>query len=257
MDPLLGEVATAAIGIDSILRGKASYGLGKEGIAGSLPTNLARLVGTYIRRSEPAALSELPEFDYQDASALLANAGKPEQGQRLQQAIDDPELAAAVEQHATRVIETLQQALPARTVETLTGSTPVPPSAQELAKFRRAWQVAVDPLSVLRDLNEDAMSIDQVQALEAFYPTLYALIKPAVVKAVADEKAKQPNWEPGYRKESRLRVLLQLPRAESLMGDIQALYAQQKKAPEQTGAKKVAIDAAQVATPAQANELAT
>lgn len=256
MDPLLGEVATAAIGIDSILRGKASYGLGKEGIAGSLPTNLARLVGAYIRRTEPAPLSELPEFDYQDVSALLANAGKPEQGQRLQEAIGDPELGGAVEETATRIIETLQQALPARTVETLTGSVPVPPSAQELAKFRRAWQVAVDPLVVLRDLNEDAMSLDQVQALEAMYPTLYALIKPAVVKTVADEKAKRPSWEPGYRKESRLRVLLQLPRAESLMSDVQALYAQSKAEAPAAAKKAVGLDAQKVATPAQANEIA-
>lgn len=258
MDPLIGEVATAAITPEAILKGTPSYGMGREGIAGSLPKNAARLVAAYIRRDKPAALGELPPFDYDEVSDLLANAGKPEQLEALDAAIDDPELSEAVKVEASRIIEILQDAKPARTVEGLAGSVAVPPSAQELARFRRVWQVANDPLVVLRDLNDDSMSIDQAQALEALYPSLYATLKSAVLRTFASIKAKKPDWAPGYRKESRLRVLLQVPAEQSLASDMQAIYAKQKaEAKPKSGSQAAANKAAQgMQTPAQANEAA-
>jgi hypothetical protein len=247
----------ATVGLESILRGEPrryTKAAAEEaaGIPRAIKTALTDLLTNDFERA-----AKLPPFKYDDVNDLLTASGTPEQIEALQKALGDPALAADVTDAATRAIQYLNTQLPRRVRETLTGSDVVPPSGQDLAQFRRAWLVATDPMIVLRDLKEGALSKDMVATLATVYPDLYAEIRRQVTERLIAMKAKRKTWTPSRAKEQQLAVLMQIDSGDAAdMAQIQSFYAspQNPQNPGKAAPSKLNLDTEDLETPGQRAE---
>lgn len=146
--------------------------------------------------------------------------------------------AAALDNVAPNTANELRATL-ARSVQFLNSKLPRPqlpvqqfgfkreyePSGLEIGKFERYLQAVEHPASVLEDLQSGAVTREQVEAIRAVYPQLYAKIRQQVMDAVATHEENLP-----YNKRVQLGVLLDLPTDPSLQPDhiigLQANFAQ-------------------------------
>ncbi len=113
----------------------------------------------------------------------------------------------------------------------LAGPISEPPPPSDMARFRRLWVVACDPLSVIDDLNEFALSRDQVTAFADLYPAVYGTIWPITQQQIARRKTVDPKYQLTHRKELLLRVLTRQENTTAALGQaLQALFAQQQAA---------------------------
>lgn len=85
------------------------------------------------------------------------------------------------------------------------------PSSMEMTKFSRQVKTALNPLSVIEDLNDGTLSKDQVEVLANVYPQLLDEIRYRVTDAVAENPAQIP-----YNKRLKLSLLLGLDLDPSL-----------------------------------------
>ncbi len=89
--------------------------------------------------------------------------------------------------------------------------------------------VACDPLSVLDDINEFALSRDQVTACAEMFPTLWATFWPVAQEQLARRMTvSEGKFRLTYRKELLLRVLTRQEATNVALGQaLQALFAKQ------------------------------
>lgn len=118
---------------------------------------------------------------------------------------------------------------------------PPPASAENVAKFARYVKAVKDPLSVLDSLNNGTVSGEEIEALQAVYPSLYEQVKQTMTDEVMSRKQKKPLPE---HKAIQIGVLFQIPTIPMLeLGNYQAIQAsyapvmqppQQQPAPQGT-----------------------
>lgn len=143
--------------------------------------------------------------------------------------IDDQAAAEALGAALGRAWGYAQSIVPRRTMTTLVGLESVPPGGLEVARFRRLYQIADDPLVALDDLSRGRLSGDQVGAFAAAYPGLYAEATRLVGGELARQRGELPNWQPSRLLAGQLRTLLRQPPDLSM----QAVFASQKPAPRE------------------------
>jgi hypothetical protein len=102
------------------------------------------------------------------------------------------------------------------------------PGDFKIAAFTRAWRTLSDPLTVLSDLEQGCLSVDQVRTLVAVYPRLHTLMANAMTAAVM-ERAVDPEYVVPYRKLKQISVLLQQPLVPE---DLKGILAQSFASPE-------------------------
>lgn len=152
-------------------------------------------VRSFLTRSEPGE-AEHGEWRYKRALELLTELDPEQRIAELAGAVDDEgDEAAGVIVVAARAIRYLQDILPRRTRVTFTGPESVKPNDLVRFRFRRAYEVADDPMRLFGDLNAGRLARDQVRTLEALYPALHEAAQRALFQELANLKARRPRLE--------------------------------------------------------------
>lgn len=227
--PMQVEAALAKIGVDNVLRAEPKYQRTQAREARDLPKTMREAFDKYFASEKFESSEALPPFDYDEVLELVSAGQTPEQAEALRKAVPDPELAMELGIDANRVLAWANQSIPRAPRQSLTGTRLDPPDPESLASFRTRWQVACDPMVVVRDVLEGCLDADQVATVALLYPTLYAEMRQACVDALtaaAMEHGK--DWEPSPDKEGFVRTLLQqTPTDLSLAASVQESYQQQ------------------------------
>lgn len=207
--PPTPELVVATLGIEKFLDASARTWRYVLDDAARLPKKVTDLLRQYLTSPDHAEPEDLPPFDFKAVKKLLLGSGSIGQADAIHAGIGDPTLAKGAVDVASRIIEYLKPLMPKSARATAAGPVPVQPSAQDLAAFRRVYQVADDPLLVLRDLNEGCLSRGQVRSFQQLYPVLYSLIEPAVDEVLANIKSgRGEHWQLPRAKEQGLKLLL-------------------------------------------------
>jgi len=241
-DPFAVEAILGAIGIrpflDRSIRKVHGYHRDR---AAATAADIERRIGRFLAREEPEPPADLVPFDFDEVRDQLAAPLTPDHIQQVMAAFgEDGEMALAVQLQVFRVIAYLKAHLPTRTRNTLAGPVEGEPPKSDVARFRRLWAIACDPLSVLSDLNEFNLSRDQAAGVFDLFPVIAASFWPASQMAMSKRKeVTQGKWEIPRRKENFLRILTRqeaplIPLAQAIQG----LYAAERAAPPLPSKKK-------------------
>lgn len=222
----------------------------------SLASTLEAKIYRFINREEREPPADLHPFDFDAVVALL---DEPETDQ-LEKTIaafgQRGDLALQVGQQVTRMHAYVQQQIPRRVHSTLAGDVPIPPARSEFYRFRRVWTIARAPLSMFDDLQEYALSRDQVTTFAALFPSTFAALWPTVQECLVRKgTASKGPWQVPRQKETLLRVLCQQEAPSMVLAQALAeLYSQEaaESAKAQGGSPtKPAVSAATSSTPTE------
>ncbi len=210
LNPYKVESVVAAIGFDAF----ASRSLRKVhghhvDRAEGMPGEVTRKIHLFLNRDEPAAAADLPPFDFDEVVRQLEAPVLPEHVLQEVAAFGEAhDMALAVNLQAQRIRAYLQARIPKRVYMSLAGPEPGEPPRSDVARFRRLWVIACDPLSILDDLNEYAVSRDQVTGIADLYPTLWGSFWPTIQTQLVRRAGVEPSYRLSRRKENLLRVLV-------------------------------------------------
>lgn len=233
--PVEVESVLAAIGVDNILRGEPTFKRGQFREARDLTKRMREEFDRFYETAKFDPPKDLPPFDYDDVLALVSQPGiTPEQTEALATVMPDADMAMELGIEAGRVLAWANQTIPRNVRQSFTGDKIDPPDPESAAQFRTRWQVAVDPMTVVRDMLQGCLDADQVSTLALLYPALYQEMRQAEADArtaAAMEHGK--DWDPGPSKAAQAQTLLQAqPYDAALAASVQQAYdAQNKPAP--------------------------
>lgn len=180
------------------------------------------------RAKEIAELANNPERMADRISASLAG-------------IDDaaPGVSGQAAMKAAKVVSYLNQKAPKPTRSTNTLQPLLDnwkPSEEEASKFERHVRAAMDPMSVLDDLNKGTLTPEAAEAFRTLYPKLHELTVSKIAEKLATAKKQLP-----YEDRVNLSLLLGTPVDDSMRPDFiartQQLWA---KKPTEGGGRKTA-----------------
>lgn len=219
-----------------------------------LPETLEAKVYRFINREEREPPGDLPAFDFDEVVKLIDEPDHESVEKTLAAFGGQHQLALAVGSQVTRIHAYIRQQVPRRVHIGLDGPEKLPPARSELFRFRRCWRIAEDPMSLFDELQEYALSRDQVKTFAAMFPTTFQLFWPTVQRCLVRKKTASEGWQLPRQKETLLRVLgqqeaqsLQLARA---LADVYAQDAAAQKAQDQQRSVKAGA-AASEGTPVQ------
>lgn len=238
VDPLLVEAMVAIIGIESfVVPGKLKkvylYHIDR---AAKMGEEIDRKLYQFIGSTERQEGGDLPPFDFMEVRESLETMPLPQHTADIIGAFgDQPDLGMATIPVAERIQAYLVGKVPHRVHQSIAGPTQEMPGHSEVARFRRLWAIACDPLTIILDaLNEYALSRDMARSLKEMFPLIWQRIDDGVTSQLARKKTVSPKFRLPYQKEQLLRILVQredaLSRALGLA--LQAQFA--KQAEEQT-----------------------
>lgn len=240
VDP--AEALIVVTGLEPFLRHR-SRDLGSaivrsEQLAATLEAKIYR----FINREEREPPSNLPAFDFDETVKLIDEPDHDSVEKTLAAFGGQHQLALAVGSQVTRIHAYVRQQIPRRVHIGLDGPEVLPPARSELFRFRRCWRIAEEPLSLFDELQEYALSRDQVKSFAAMFPTTFKLFWPAVQTCLVRKKTASKDWQLPRQKETLLRVLGQ-QEAQSLglaraLADIYAQDQAAQKAQEQQRSAK-------------------
>jgi hypothetical protein len=218
------ERIVAAIGIEAFLDGKVHLTRAHETAIQGMDAAIDRDVFSAIKGDREPHRDDEP-FDIKAIGKQLADIGNREQLKGFHEAFLEapPELSAAVQNIAGRIMRYLADHYPQRIRSTSIIASETKPSGVEAARFKRLWRIACDPLTVVRALASHSISRDMVRSLEDLYPSVYTAIRGAVIKAIGRIKGRRGGWIPSRTLDLQLRVLMQ---ADTITPQLAAEIAQ-------------------------------
>ncbi len=238
------EAILAAIGVGPILRGKPTFGQGQREDAIALPRRIRKDLLRYMGGGDEK-VSKLPEFEYDKARDLLDadDDTDAERTHALYQLLP-PDLADEVEADAQRIIAGLQQTLPRREWQTVAKVHSAPPEPFALGRFRRMWDLAMDPRRLMTLLLEDQVIPDDIQAFAVFWPELYAMVQAIADEGLATMKARRgDSWDLRSGHDRGLKVILGLPTVDAAVAqDYRQLANNTLLPPPRSASKPVQSD---------------
>lgn len=190
-----GEVVVAVLGIEALLDGNLKpLTLEQREQILRFPQLLRASVQGIIAGRKVRKAHRESGFSFKFASKLLAARGDTTAKALLAALPHDVVQPTGLV--LARLVDLLQDKLPRRVRSSNAGLTQdiEPGSPTELQDYQTLWDVANDPLIVLHHLAEHAVSYDEVTALETLFPSLYLLMKTAVMQACSKIKAERPRW---------------------------------------------------------------
>lgn len=209
----------------------------------------------FINRAEREPSSDLPTFDFDATVELLDTPPDHDAIEKTLAAFGSQhQLALNVGSQVTRIHAYVRQQIPRRVHIGLDGPEKLEPARSELFRFRRCWRLADEPLALFDELQEYALSRDQVKTFAEMFPATFATLWPITQECLVRKKTASERWELSRQKETLLRVLCQhesqsLQLAQALAG----IYAQEQaaqKAQEQARSVK-SVSATNEGTPTQ------
>ncbi len=223
--PLGAEAFTATAGALLLLDKKPKPLTDKQVIASTaVIERIPRDMRTWLSNERLKPQGEEPaQLDYFDTLKTLSSAAadlhaqipSPEalaKRQRLIGQLSNHDVGAAYLSQSNRCIDFLNRLMPRAQWATLTGPVPCLPGNIELSRFWRAYEIAGDPLVVIRDLDEGILVSDQVHVLTQLWPELYKEITKAIIMAISDLKARDDKWDVPFAKERQVETILQVSR---------------------------------------------
>ena len=194
-----------------------------------LPKDIATALSKYISGATEAS-GPLPEFDFDEVSALLGAGLGEKQVATLAKAMGDDPLQATVLASAQRIVQTANGHVPRPTRQTALGMVPTEPGSRDVADFARGWSVAADPQVVFRDMLEGSLSPDMIAAFKTSWPSLDALTQeliPRVVSDVRSKRTKDPRnpWQVDSRRDQMLAVMMGRGASPAQLAVAQALQS--------------------------------
>lgn len=191
-----GEVVVAVIGIEALLDGSLkplSYEQREQILR--FPQLLRASVHGIIAGRKVRKAHRDSSFSFKYAAQLLSARGDTTAKALLAALPHDVVQPTGLV--LARLVDLLQDKLPRRIRTSNAGLTQDidPGSPTELQDYQTLWDVANDPLIVLHHLAEHNVSYDEVMALETLFPSLYLLMKTAVMQAASKIKAARPRWD--------------------------------------------------------------
>lgn len=118
-----------------------------------------------------------------------------------------PKTAGTATMTAIRGAQFLASKIPqdAITLNPMTGKTELNATDEEIAEFKMFWETVNQPMTALRDLARGMLTPQQVEALEAVYPALFADMQQKALEELS--KLKDP---PPYDRRAQMDFLLKL-----------------------------------------------
>lgn len=155
---------------------------------------------------------KLPEFDYDDVLAHLTSTKPmaPESLARL-----DGDVASGYLVAVQRAIRYLSDQLPKSTITDMVSTRNVRPSDLTIAVFRRIFAVAQDPMVALTSLVDGTLTQDQVAALIAMFPGVYAAARAILFEEITNRLASDLEWHLPYSRDQLLQVFTQTPAGDA------------------------------------------
>jgi hypothetical protein len=229
IDP--AEALVVVAGLDPFLR-HTSRDLGSKIVqAEALPETLEGKIYRFINRTDRQDASDLPPFDFDEVVALLDNPDEDGIDKTLAAFGGQHELALQVGSQVTRIHGYVRAQIPRRTHIGIDGAEVLPPAKSELFRFRRCWRVASDPLSIFDQLQEFALSRDQVKCFAEMFPTTFATFWPTIQQQLVRKKTVSQHWRLPRQKDTLLRVLGQQEGQSILLANaLIPIYAQEQAA---------------------------
>jgi hypothetical protein len=196
--------------------------------ASEMHDEITRKIHRFLNRDEAAPAAPLPPFDFKQVEADLNAPIPPEHVLREVQAFgEDGDLALQANLVVQRIWTYVKTKIPTRVYMSIFGPEPGDPPKSDIARFRRLWVIACDPLSILDDLNEYNVSRDQVKACSEMYPLVYATFWPITQAQRVRRAGVEPNWKLSRHKENILRVLTKQEEDKlPLWRSLQAIFAE-------------------------------
>jgi hypothetical protein len=212
-DPFLVESLVAAVGIAPFVsRTIRRIWLYHVDRAAKLPEEIDRKLYAFINRDAPEPSAPLPPWDFEAVRADLETMPTEQHTVDIQSAFGADDLAdagvAAIPAYE-KVQTYLVGKIPHRFHKSIAGPIQEKPAHSDVARFRRQWHVACDPMSVLDALNEYNLSRDMVAGLQQMYPLLYKRIVIGVTAQLHRKLGVEPKFRLSVRKEYLLRILIQ------------------------------------------------
>lgn len=172
--------------------------------ASGIDTTIQRKIRRFIRERELADPPDLVDFNYDEVVGWLPNAQLEAHQVENVSNFYDPQLAVEYAEALGAALGYVQAHAPIDIAPALVGTKTMPPGGLDESEFRRRYLAIDRPLDVLDDLCAGIVVPDQVEALEAVYPQLYASMRLAVEQAMID------SGKPlSYEKDQALMVFLQ------------------------------------------------
>jgi hypothetical protein len=250
----------AVTGVRGVLeRDPKRITVGDKDRAEMLPRDIRRAVRRWLEDDSGVfqRSTKVEPFDYGWALDALSESQDPQHLVDIADTFrpEDGDIAADYIVVAKRVFAYLQGLLPIRTEETMATTTNFDPSDTEIARFRRAFDVANDPMVIVRDMGRGCLVADQIRHLQALYPTIYAAFKLQMATGMADALTRKRSWRLSYARDRQVQVLYGTTTwNKQLAADIQQNFAKETKAPQQgpNPAQGTSKAASTLQTPTQA-----
>lgn len=244
--PLEVESVLAAIGAEAILRAAPTF-LRRQFIeAQELPRAMREAFDKFYASEKFEPSEKLPPFDYDEVLDLVkAHQLGPEQTEALAQVMPDADMAMELGIEVNRIMTWADSVIPRNPRTSLAGTRMDTPDPESLAAFRTKWQVANDPMVVVRDALEGCLDSDQVSTVALLYPTLYQAMRQAEADARTEAALKRgPEWEPSPEKTAQVLMLRQESQFDpKLAATVQQTYqAQAQKKPAAKPKRKAGSD---------------
>jgi hypothetical protein len=232
-----GEALLATTGVRGILeRDPKRITVGDKDRAEMLPRDIRRACRAFLEDDRgPQKSSRVEPFRYDWALDHLTSSQDPQHLVDIADAFrpEDHDLASDYLAVAKRAFAYLQGLLPIRTEETMARAISLDPSDTEIARFRRAFDVANDPMVIFRDMGRSSLIADQIRHLGACYPTIYTLIKTTMATGMADALARKQSWRLSYWRDRQVQVLYATTTwNKQLATDLQKSFAGAAKTPQ-------------------------
>lgn len=218
------ESLLAATGIHEILSddGPGKITVADKSKAEMMPREIRRSLARFVAEDDGLKpIGKVKAFDYGWALDHITDAMAPEQEPGAPPSLkpelleeiaaafkpEDHDLAMSYMALCQKVIPYLQGILPVYVEKTSARTTNFDPSDTEIARFRRAFDVANDPMIVCADMEAGSLVGDQVNHLQICYPKIYENLKAQLGLAMADAMARKKSWKLPWRKERIVQLI--------------------------------------------------
>jgi hypothetical protein len=252
IDP--AEALVVVTGLEPFLR-HTSRDLGSAIVRSEqLPEAIEAKLYRFINRTEREEPSDLPAFDFDEVVKLLDEPETEAVEKTLAAFGGQHALALAVGAQVTRIHAYVRQQIPRPVHIGLDGPKKLTPAPSDLYRFRRCWRIAERPLSLFDELQEYALSRDQVKHFAIMFPTTWKTFWPTVQECLVRKKTVSEAWRLSRQKETLLRVLgQQEAQSLKLAQALAPIYAQEQQAQAAQSAQRTttAVAMGGEATPVQ------
>lgn len=170
---------------------KVPKALSNEAIA---PNSLG-ILSTFVNEQQPSRIKNLEKFNEELSSELMNPAQLQEKLAGLTQGLAqaDTELGAGVYEKLIQTTKYLSDKAPKGTqVPTALNPYSYTPSDRDISSYERRVRAAVNPYSLLVDLNKGQISPEAVETVKDLYPTFYGQITRSILENGAASKKPLP-----------------------------------------------------------------